>query len=167
MQPVIFAAALAAASFGLAINAGAQTKLPEAIEAPGETTFLTLHAEGAQIYECKEADGKLAWAGREPIATLILDGKTVGWHGAGPSWDLTDGSGLTGKILAVVPAPGEADVPWVKLAVVSQRGNGRLTGATTIQRINTVGGKPSTVCKKAGELLSVAYSTDYVFSKKP
>jgi len=92
----------------------------------------------------------------------------VGWHGVGPAWDLTDGSSLTGRILAVVPAPtGDKDVPWVKLAVASSRGTGKLTGATTIQRINTVGGKSSGTCAKAGELQSVAYSTDYVFSKKP
>ena len=52
-------------------SASAQTPLPDAIAAPGETVVLTLHAEGAQVYECKAAsDGKLAWAFREPIATL-------------------------------------------------------------------------------------------------
>ena len=50
--------------------------------------MLTLHAEGAQVYECKAgSDGKLAWAFREPIATLLLDGKTVGRHYAGPNWE--------------------------------------------------------------------------------
>ena len=168
MNRTIFAAFAVTATLGLAANAAAQTKLPPDIEAAGEAAFLTLHAEGAQVYDCKEKDGKWGWAGREPIATLILDGKTVGWHGVGPAWDLTDGSSLTGKILAVVPAPtGDKDVPWVKLQVASSRGTGKLTGATTIQRINTVGGKPSGSCAKAGELQSVAYSTDYVFSKKP
>ncbi len=169
MKRHILIATLAVATpMAFASIAAAQTKLPAEIEAAGETAFLTLHAEGAQVYECKEKDGKLGWAGREPIATLILDGKTVGWHGVGPAWDLTDGSSLTGKILAVVPAPtGDKDVPWVKLAVASSRGTGKLTGATTIQRINTVGGKASGTCAKAGELQSVAYSTDYVFSKKP
>ena len=51
---------------------------PDAIAAPGETVVATLHAEGAQVYECKaDAGGKLAWQFREPIATLLLDGKTV------------------------------------------------------------------------------------------
>jgi hypothetical protein len=31
----------------------AETPLPDAIAAPGETVVLTLHAEGAQVYECK------------------------------------------------------------------------------------------------------------------
>src|ERR1700732_4144667 len=71
---------------GLSVSAKAQTPLPDAIASPGETVVLTVHAEGAQVYECKAgADGKLAWAFREPIATLMLDGKTVGRHYAGPN----------------------------------------------------------------------------------
>ncbi len=63
------------------VHATAQTPLPQAIAAPGETAILTLHAEGAQIYECKSgADGTLAWVFREPIATLLSEGKTVGRH---------------------------------------------------------------------------------------
>jgi Protein of unknown function (DUF3455) len=59
----------------------AEAPLPDAIAAPGETVVLSVHAEGAQVYECKAgADGKLAWAFREPIATLLLDGKTIGRH---------------------------------------------------------------------------------------
>ena len=55
----------------LAGPASAADALPDAIAAPGETVVLTVHAEGAQVYECKAgADGKLAWAFREPIATL-------------------------------------------------------------------------------------------------
>ena len=62
-------------------------QVPAAIAAPGESAVATFHAEGAQVYECKaSADGKLAWAFREPIATLLLDGKTVGRHYAGPNW---------------------------------------------------------------------------------
>src|SRR5882724_10990317 len=67
----------------------AETPLPNAIAAPGETVVLTVQAEGAQVYECKAgADGKLGWAFREPIATLLADGKTVGRHYAGPSWEV-------------------------------------------------------------------------------
>ena len=57
---------------GSLVSATAQTALPDAIAAPGETAMLTLHAEGAQVYECKTGtDGALAWAFREPIATLF------------------------------------------------------------------------------------------------
>src|SRR6202020_3341194 len=76
---------------GLVASAKAQTPLPDAIAAPGETVVLSTHAEGAQVYECKAgADGKLAWALREPIATLVVDGKTIGRHYAGPHWESND-----------------------------------------------------------------------------
>ena len=58
--------------------------MPATIAAPGQSAVVTLHAAGAQIYDCKAGkDGKLIWVFREPIATLILDGKTVGRHYAG------------------------------------------------------------------------------------
>ena len=67
----------------------ASAQLPDTIAAPGETTVTTLHAEGAQVYECKaDAAGKLAWQFREPVATLLLEGKTLGRHYAGPTWEL-------------------------------------------------------------------------------
>ena len=91
-----------AAAAMLAGQASAQ--MPPALEAPGEAVVATLHAEGAQVYECKAgADGKLAWAFREPIATLLLDGKTVGRHYAGPNWEHTDGSAIVGKVVANAP----------------------------------------------------------------
>jgi len=59
-------------------------QVPDAIAASGEAVMLTVHAEGAQIYECKaDSGGKLVWQFREPIAALIADGKTVGRHYAG------------------------------------------------------------------------------------
>ena len=74
--------------------------------------MLTLHAEGAQVYECKAgADGKLAWAFREPIATLMLDGKTVGRHYAGPNWEHSDGSAVVGKAVGNAPGATPATSP--------------------------------------------------------
>src|SRR6202011_1874816 len=76
----------------------ASAEVPAAIAAPGETTVATFHAEGAQIYECKAGnDGKLAWAFREPIATLLLEGKIVRRHYAGPNWEHVDGSAVSAK----------------------------------------------------------------------
>jgi hypothetical protein len=148
-------------------SATAQTPLPEAIAAPGETTVLTLHAEGAQVYECKTgADGTLAWAFREPIATLFLDGKTVGRHYAGPNWEYSDGSAVVGQVIASAPGSVANDIPWLKLGVASRRGNGVLSAVTTVQRINTVGGKLSGACYKIGTYESVPYSADYVFLRK-
>jgi len=144
----------------------AETPLPGAIAAPGETTVLTAHAEGAQVYECKTGpDGKPAWAFREPIATLLVDGKTVGRHYAGPNWELGDGSAVTGKVAASAPG-GPNDIPWLKLDVISQRGSGALAGVTTVQRIKTQGGKLEGACDEAGTFRSAPYSADYVFLRK-
>ena len=148
-------------------SARAETPLPDAIAAPGEAIVLTTHAEGAQVYECKAgADGKLAFAFREPIATLLVDGKTVGRHYAGPNWEYSDGSAVVGKVAGNAPGAAANDIPWLKLGVVSQRGSGTLTGVTTVQRINTSGGKLDGPCDKAGSYRSVPYSADYVFLRK-
>src|SRR6185503_18239520 len=106
IMPLLKHAALTALSLSASVlSASAQTPLPEAVAAPGESVVLTLHAEGAQIYECKAAaDGKLAWAFREPTAALLLDGKTVGRHYTGPNWEHIDSSAVVGK--AVGNAPG-------------------------------------------------------------
>src|SRR5580700_230104 len=143
---------------GLSVSAKAQTPLPDAIAAPGETVVLTVHAEGAQVYECKAgADGKLAWAFREPIATLLVDGKTVGRHYAGPNWEYSDGSAVVGKVAGNAPGAAANDIAWLKLEVISRRGSGMLTPVTTVQRINTSGGNLAGACDKAGSFKSAPY----------
>jgi hypothetical protein len=152
---------------GSLATARAETPLPEAIAAPGEATVLSVHAEGAQVYECKAgADGKLAWAFREPVATLLADGKTVGRHYAGPNWEHSDGSAVVGKAAGNAPGATTNDIPWLKLTVVSSRGSGTLTGVTTVQRINTQGGRFDGACDKAGSFKSAPYSAEYVFLRK-
>src|SRR5712675_3716906 len=100
--------ALAAAS---ANASAAETPIPAALAAPGETVVLSVHAEGAQVYECKAgADGKPSWAFREPIATLLADGKTVGRHYAGPTWEHSDGSAVVGKAVGSVPGAAPSDI---------------------------------------------------------
>jgi Protein of unknown function (DUF3455) len=151
----------------LALAGAASAQVPAAIAAPGESVVATIHAEGAQVYECKAgADGKLAWAFREPIATLVLDGKTVGRHYAGPNWEHADGSAVVGKAVGNAPGKSASDIPWLKLEVTAQRGSGALSGVTTVQRINTVGGVHSGACDKAGALHSAPYAADYVFLRK-
>ena len=145
----------------------AETALPDAIAAPGETAVLTVHAEGAQIYECKAGpDGRLAFAFREPIATLLVDGKTVGRHYAGPTWEHGDGSAVVGKAVGNAPGTTAEDIPWLKLQVVASRGSGVLSAVTTIQRVNTKGGKLEGTCDKAGSFSSAPYSAEYVFLRK-
>ena len=145
----------------------ASAQVPPALAAPGENPVITLHAEGAQVYECKAGnDGKLAWAFREPIATLLLEDKTVGRHYAGPNWEHVDGSAVTAKAVANAPGQSAGDIPWLKLEVTGHRGSGTLSGITTVQRINTRGGVHTGACDRAGALYSAPYAADYVFLRK-
>lgn len=145
----------------------ALAQVPDAIAVSGETLAATMHAEGAQIYECKpDSAGKNVWQFREPVATLIVDGKTIGRHYAGPSWELSDGSKVVGKIAGRTPGATANDIPWLKLDGTSQGGAGTLAGVTTIQRIKTKGGNAEGACDSAGSFLSVPYAADYTFFKK-
>ena len=159
---------LALSVLAAAAGAGAASaQVPAAIAAPGETAVVTLHAEGAQVYECKAgSDGKLAWAFREPIATLVLDGKTVGRHYAGPNWEHMDGSAVVGKAVGNAPGKTASDIPWLKLEVTAHRGSGVFSGVSTVQRINTAGGVFTGACDKAGAFHSAPYAADYVFLRK-
>jgi hypothetical protein len=85
------------ATIMLASEASAQ--LPPATAGQDGAKIVTLHAEGAQIYECKPDSGNksssegpaLTWQFREPIATLIVDGKSVGPELGLLRWKRSDG----------------------------------------------------------------------------
>ena len=149
----------------LALTYGASAaELPEAIAAKGETVVLQVHAEGAQIYECKpaQAGGQLSWEFREPIASLFHDGKTVGMHYAGPTWEIGR-SVVVAKVSVRSPGTSGKDIPWLKLVVTEPVDEGRLMDVTTVQRINTVGGVLEGGCEKSGDLRPEPYAADYVF----
>ena len=140
---------------------------PDAIAAPGEIKALTLQAVGAQIYECKaRAGGDLAWHFREPIATLLSDGKTVGRHYAGPNWEMSDGSAIVAKAVGRASAASADDIPLLKLEVTSRHGSGQLAAIATIQRINTKGGVATGPCESNGAFLAVPYTADYAFLRR-
>jgi hypothetical protein len=150
------------------VFAAAAQPVPDAVAAKGETVILTVHAEGAQVYDCKTGDGgRATWQFREPIATLIQDGKTVGRHYAGPTWEHVDGSRVVGRPVGRANGASANDVPWLKLEVTDRHGPGVLSGATAIQRINTKGGQHDGPCERAGDTLAVPYSAEYVFLRKP
>lgn len=164
MRPTLPPLALAALILPLSV---ACAEAPETIAAPGQTLIATVHAQGAQVYECKTgASGKFAWQFREPIATLIMDGKTIGRHYAGPNWELADGSAVAAKVAGRAPGATAQDIPLLKLEVASQRGSGQLSGVTTVQRLNTKGGVAEGPCADAGAFLTVPYSADYAFFRK-
>jgi hypothetical protein len=169
-RPLIGTAAIIAAyasAMHLLFGATAAAEVPDAIAAPGEVLVTTAHAVGAQVYECRsDSAGKLVWQFREPIATLFIAGKTVGRHYAGPNWEMIDGSTVGGKTAAQAPGAGPNDIPLLKLEAASWHGTGQLSKITTIQRLNTRGGKIDATCDAVGTFLSVPYSADYAFYKK-
>lgn len=155
---------LAAAIAIAALNGnGAMAQVPAAVAVPGATKLATYQGVGAQVYECKPGnDGKLAWAFREPIATLILNGKTSGRHYAGPTWENVDGSKILAKAVGNAPGASADDIPWLKLDVVSHKGKGLFAKATIVQRLDTHGGVLKGGCDKAGDFKSVPYTATYV-----
>ena len=145
----------------------------EAVAERNDKVIATFHAEGIQIYECKPDPGKspsevhaLTWQFREPVAALFADGKSIGRHYAGPNWDHIDGSGVKAKVIASTPGASSGDIAWLDLDVVDHRGNGILSDAATVKRVNTRGGVANGSCESAGSYLSVPYSADYVFGRK-
>jgi hypothetical protein len=132
--------------------------------AAGDGGPLTLHAVGAQIYDCaRDTKSELSWKFREPIASLLLDGKTVGRHYAGPSWEHVDGSLVRGKVAETKPGATPQDIAWLVLTVTEHRGAGVLERVSTVRRINTKGGAAAGSCSKEGDLLSQPYEADYLF----
>ena len=111
------------------------TDVPQAIAVPGETPAMDLHAEGAQINQCEAgSQNTLVWRLREPIATLIRDGNSVGRHYAAlhweyvdataPLWVHNDGSSVKAKIVARAAGATARDIPLLKLRRQPDSGNG-------------------------------------------
>jgi hypothetical protein len=144
-------------------------KVPKELQPPAnERVLWMVHARGAQIYVCKSDGAQPAWALKGPDAQLFDDaGDPFGKHFAGPSWEANDGSRVTGKAVANAPSPDAESIPWLLLTVVSRSGKGVLSPVTSIQRINTKGGKSpaATACDvaHAGQEVRAAYSADYAF----
>jgi hypothetical protein len=142
----------------------AQLSAPRVFDVGDRDPILVVHATGAQIYECKAAPGAGAtWVFREPIATLVRDGVTVGRHYAGPTWDLADGDMVIGRQSASVPGAAPGDAPLLKLDTVVHRGSGSLKDAKLVLRLDTHGGVLKGKCPTPGELRAEPYSANYAF----
>jgi len=144
--------------------------LPEAVRVPtGHQMVMKAVGVGELTYECRaKATDAMAfeWVFVGPVAKLI-DGanKEVGKYYAGPTWEASDGSKVTGKQLAVSPAaPG--NIPMQLVKTDPAMGSGAMTGVTYIQRLNTKGGvAPGAACDATskGRRQQVAYEADYAF----
>ena len=144
--------------------------LPEPVRVPaGQKLVMATNGVGEITYECREKKdmaGQHEWAFVGPVATLYgADRKAVGRYYAGPTWEASDGSKVTGKQVAVAPAaPGSIPLQLVKAEPAM--GSGAMTGISYIQRLNTKGGvAPTMACDATsrGKRQQVAYEADYVF----
>jgi hypothetical protein len=146
----------------VAMRAGADVAVPEALAVATDMQLvLSTHAEGAQVYVCSP---DAAWALKGPDAVLFDEkGGQIGKHYAGPSWELSDGSLVTGEAVGKDPGPDATAVPWLLLKVKTNSGKGLLAKAGMAQRIETKGGLPPKESCKPGEETRSVYSATYRF----
>jgi uncharacterized protein DUF3455 len=158
------------------VAAGTPAKLtppavPDNLKTPeGEAVATRAAAKGVQIYECQasaNSPGAYAWKLTGPDAELMDEaGQRVGRHYAGPTWEAADGSKVTGELAQKADAPDGQGVPWLLLKAKSNEGSGAFGKVTSIQRVDTVGGKaPPGGCeaRTAGTKERVPYRATYYF----
>jgi hypothetical protein len=137
---------------------------------PGQSLTLATKATGVQIYECgidKNAGIGFTWIFKAPEAELFTArGKKIGKHYAGPTWEANDGSKVVGQLKASDKGPDAGAIPWLLLNAKSNSGQGLFAQTTSIQRLNTAGGKaPADGCDQAhlGSEVRVPYTAQYYF----
>jgi len=153
-----------------------QRGLPATIKAP-DSCRLILHAyaKGVQVYVCTQ-DAKdtthYKWTFLEPRADLYSSGdyrQHIGKHylsaAKSPTWEITDGSTVSGTKLQQAASPDSLSIPWLLLKAVAKSGKGKLDSVVFIQRINTQGGVApgKTDAAQKGKLLEVPYTAEYLF----
>jgi len=164
--------------------------VPQDIAAPsGTRAFLMAHAVGTQNYIClpNAAGTGLVWTLFGPQATLFddeaeqalthfLSANPAEVGVARPTWQHSrDTSAVWGQAIASSTDPNyvaSGAIAWLLLRVVGAQtgpdGGDRLTAATYIHRVNTVGGAaPSLDCPQVGARTLVPYTADYYFYKGP
>ena len=171
-RAVGFCVALALIS-GLAVMrlSGSEQDVPAQLKPPeGQALAAEAHAQGFQIYTCKNDGNAYSWILKGPDAELFdKAGKKVGRHFAGPTWEWSDNSQVTGKMMTSAPSPDADSIAWLLLVATGHSGEGVLAHVTNIQRLHTKGGKASAAgCDSAhdGQETRAAYTADYLFYGK-
>lgn len=163
--------AVAALVLACAASIGVAATVPEGLK-PSANEILSLEsrATGVQIYTCsarRDDPYNYEWTFIAPEAELRdAAGKRLGRHYAGPTWESDDGSKVVGDVKARDNGSDANAIPWLLLAAKSNSGNGVFAKTTSIQRLDTVGGKaPADGCgeSQAGQRLRVPYTATYYF----
>ena len=185
-------ATVLAVAFVLTLSQQAYTQqtlppVPDPIQVPaGHRLLLAGHAFGTQNYICLPSGAGFAWTLFGPQATLLHnEARQVMTHFLSPNPDeagtlratwqhSVDTSAVWARAIASSSdagfvAPGA--IPWLLLEVVGAEGGptggSKLTEATYIHRLKTVGGiAPATGCSQSvnvGSRIFVPYEADYFF----
>ena len=166
MRTLVFGILCISASLARA-DSGTSIEIPKnLLPPPGFHRISELHGDGVQRYRCGSASGEAAvWIFESPRADLTdMDGKNVGRHYAGPTWEAGDGSKITGKVIEKAAAPDATAIAWLLLKTESAGIPGRFDAVRAVQRIATSGGMaPPGPCSTPGEMLEVPYRAVYVF----
>jgi hypothetical protein len=163
--------AVATLVLALAAPISVAANIPESlIPSANEVLSLETRATGVQIYTCsarRDDPYKYEWTLSAPEAELRdTGGKRIGRHYAGPTWESDDGSKVIGEVKARDDGPDASAIPWLLLVAKSNSGNGVFAKTTSIQRLDTVGGKaPADGCgeSQAGRQMRVPYTATYLF----
>src|ERR1700722_16834920 len=165
MIKLVFVLALVG-TLASAAQAEGVENLPASVAIKGSVPVAQLQAAGAQVYVCaKNTAGALVWTFREPVASLLEDGKTVGRHFVGPTWEFVDGSRVVGEVVSKAQGATAKDIAWLKLSVKEPPKSGLVAGATSVLRIHTQGGVFEGACDTEGGLHSEPYTATYIFVK--
>lgn len=148
-------------------------EVPSALAVPaGNKVAFVYKGSGLLNYECRakaDVPTEFAWVLASPDAALKdKNDALVGKYYGGPTWEHADGSKVTGKQLAVAPAPTAGNIPWQLVQATPTTGSMVMNGVTYIQRVNTNAGvAPADPCTAAtvAAKKQVRYSADYYFYK--
>jgi hypothetical protein len=174
IQMVIACAWLATSTVSSAANSPntiSAPVVPEVIKAPStDSPSFAATAKGVQIYECrakKDNPAQFEWVFKAPEAELFdRGGKKMGKHYGGPTWEANDGSRVLGELKARADGKDTNAIPWLLLGAKKHEGEGVFSKVTSIQRLDTVGGKaPAGGCEAtgAGKEIRVPYTATYYF----
>jgi hypothetical protein len=145
-----------------------------------EKLYLVSPAKGVQIYQCqsqrqartypKYQSYGYEWKFEAPEADLYdRRGSKIGKHYGGPTWEGNDGSKVVGAVKASVNYSPNA-IPWLLLNAANTQGNGIFGKISSLQRLDTVGGKVPTRsgCNSQtnGTKVRVPYTANYYFYQK-
>lgn len=142
--------------------------MPPDLRVPsGNEVSFVVSAVGVQIYIWTENPTNAAfssWVFKAPDAVLFdPEGRVIGRHYAGPTWEDKGGGKVAGARLAGATVDSNA-IPWLLLQAHPTAVPGIFAQTTFIQRVNTTGGlAPTAPPRQTSKEARIFYTADYYF----